>query len=63
MFPSSGEGGETPTQLGPLNRANLILENKEHDVSENGCFRPQMRGEDETSCLLFSRIAGIAQSV
>jgi hypothetical protein len=23
LFPSSGEGGKTPTQLGPLERANL----------------------------------------
>jgi hypothetical protein len=35
LFPSSGEGGEkTPTQLGPLERANSIT----GQVSETSCF-------------------------
>jgi hypothetical protein len=25
LFPSSGEGGKTPTQLGPLKRANPVI--------------------------------------
>jgi hypothetical protein len=33
MFPPSGEGRETPTLLGPLERANL-----------NHWIRPQVRG-------------------
>jgi hypothetical protein len=40
--------GKTPTQLGPLERANL-LENRKHDVSETDAV-------SETSCFLFSTI-------
>jgi hypothetical protein len=35
MFPSSGERRETPTVLGPLERANLI-----HWIQENMCLPP-----------------------
>jgi hypothetical protein len=41
LFPSSGEGGKTPTQLGPSERASLnppILRMETDPVSEMFCF-------------------------
>jgi hypothetical protein len=42
VFPSSGEGGKTPTQLGPLGRANLNLSKGPNWV---GVFPPHLRTE------------------
>jgi hypothetical protein len=52
LFPSSGDGGKTRTQLGPLERANL------NQLSRG--LPPHLRTEADPvsgmSCFLFSRI-------
>jgi hypothetical protein len=51
LFPSSGEGGKTPTLLGPLERANLIPSPEDRNRSS---FR--------MLCFLVSRIPDDEQS-
>jgi hypothetical protein len=51
LFPSSGEGRETPTLLGPLDRANL-----KHCIQQSRCLPPLTWGWKQMQNVMFSNI-------